>query len=100
MFKKYAKIIGYIVASAIVISSVTFSCVTQNRTKDLSAQVKNQNKIIDSLLHRRMEVYDVTLHVTDQSKSTIYGKYNKGSIIVPQEKKYILELDSVSISKK
>ncbi len=53
--------------------------------------------VIDSLLNCQMSVVDVKLNVTDQSKSTVYGRYNKGSTFMPQERKYILEIDSSSV---
>lgn len=37
------------------------------------------------------------LHVRDQSKFTIYGKYNKGTINVPNERTYTLEVDSINM---
>jgi len=40
---------------------------------------------------------DVDLYVTDKSVNKIYGRYNKGTITMPQERKYILEVDSVNM---
>jgi hypothetical protein len=47
-----------------------------------------------------MTVFDVQLNVTDKSRSTIYGRYNKGTISMPQEKTYKLEMDSMKVSVK
>ncbi len=68
--------------------------------KSLKCQVKEQSLVIDSLLNRRMTVMDVELYVTDKSKNIIYGRYNQGTITMPQEKTYHLEVDSVSIAVK
>lgn len=57
---------------------------------------ERQGVVIDSLLNRRMCYVDVELWVTDRSKNVIYGRYNKGNITMPQERKYILVVDSAS----
>jgi hypothetical protein len=66
----------------------------------LKAQVKEQSAIIDSLLSRRMTVFDVKLNVTDKSRNVVHGRYNKGTINMPQERTYKLEIDSVSVNVK
>jgi hypothetical protein len=63
----------------------------------LKAQVKAQGVIIDSLLARRMTVVDVKLNVTDKSRNVVHGRYNKGTINMPQERTYKLEIDSTNI---
>ena len=68
--------------------------------KDLRVQVQEQSCVIDSLLKRRMTVFDVRLNVTDKSRFAIYGRYNKGTISVPNERTYTLELDSFNIRTK
>lgn len=60
-------------------------------------QIVHSQKVIDSLLNRRMTVFDVYLAVQDKSKFTIYGRYNKGTINVPNTRTYILEVDSVNV---
>lgn len=65
--------------------------------KDLRVQVQEQSCIIDSLLKRRMTVVDVKLNVTDKSRFAIYGRYNRGTISVPNERTYTLEIDSFSL---
>ena len=65
--------------------------------RHLKRQVADQTVIIDSLLKRRMTVFDVTLSVTDKSRFAIYGRYNKGTINVPNERRYVLEVDSVNL---
>lgn len=78
--------------------AITAASLEGNHRRSLQKQVKEQSVIIDSLLQRRMTVFDVQLHVTDKSVNKIYGRYNKGTISMPQERKYILEVDSVSMS--
>lgn len=93
-------IIGILAAGAIVaitILSVALSA-TQKRCTTLNDRVKEQSKVIDSLLTKRDRFVDVELYVTDKSKSTIYGKYNKGNITMPQEKTYHLEIDSTNVT--
>ena len=95
--KKAIKYIIYaIVALALAVSCV-ITGLTAKHNKTLIRCNAEQSKIIDSLLNRRMKIVDVQLYVTDKSKNTIYGRYNKGTILMPQERKYILEVDSVSI---
>ena len=40
------------------------------------------------------------MHVTDRSTSKVYGRYNKGTITLETAKRYILEVDSTSITVK
>ena len=96
--KTYLKIIIY-AAIAVVIATLLAVSITQGRhLKSLKIQVTEQSAVIDSLLKRRMTVFDVTLNVTDKSTNKIYGRYNKGSIIMPSNKSYVLEMDSVSMN--
>lgn len=62
----------------------------------LEDRAREQQLVIDSLLGRRMTVVDVQMHVTDRSTSKIYGRYNKGTISVETERRYILEIDSTN----
>ncbi|MBO4654673.1 MAG: hypothetical protein J5644_03925 [Bacteroidales bacterium] len=93
--KTYLKIIIY-AAIAVAIATLLAVSISQGKhIKSLKIQVTEQSAVIDSLLKRRMTVFDVTLNVTDKSTNKIYGRYNKGSIIMPSNKSYVLELDSV-----
>lgn len=65
--------------------------------KRLHTQLVRQNNTIDSLLSRRMTVFDVNLYVTDKSVNKIYGRYNKGQITMPNVKTYVLDIDSTKI---
>ena len=98
--KTKLKIILYAVVALFLAASVTFSVCTASHNRSLKRQVNEQSRCIDSLLNRRMELIDVQLYVTDKSKNIIYGRYNKGSIFMPQERRYILEIDSNNVSVK
>jgi hypothetical protein len=80
----------------ITVMTVLYSS-SRNHVKTLKNQVNGQSAVIDSLLRRRMTVFDIRLNVTDKSRSTIYGRYNKGTITMPQEKTYKLEIDSMNV---
>ncbi|MBQ9509104.1 MAG: hypothetical protein IJR53_06785 [Bacteroidales bacterium] len=96
--KNYLKIIIY-AAIAVVIATLLAVSITQGRhLKSLKIQVTEQSAVIDSLLKRRMTVFDVTLNVTDKSTNKIYGRYNKGTIQMPSTKSYVLEMDSVNMN--
>ena len=91
-------VIGVLVS---VITTLAAVCGVQHReATTLRKQVAEQSAVIDSLLARRMTVFDVELHVTDRSRLNVYGRYNKGTINVPAEKTYRLEMDSVKIQPK
>lgn len=95
--KTWLKIlIAAVLASAVCVMSVLYA-ESHKHVKSLKAQVTEQSAIIDSLLKRRMTLMDVDLYVTDKSVNKIYGRYNKGTITMPQERKYILEVDSVNM---
>lgn len=89
-------VIAALLCTSIAVMSVLYA-ESHKHVKTLKAQVREQSAVIDSLLKRRMTVFDVQLHVQDKSRNTIYGRYNKGTITMPQERKYILEVDSVNV---
>ncbi len=97
---KYLKIIIIFIAAIALATSTTFAVITHQRNHDLQDRVEQQSAVIDSLLARRMKVFDVNMYVTDNSNNKIYGRYNKGEINMPQEKIYRLELDSMSVMEK
>ena len=95
--KRYLKIIKlvFILALIAIITGLSVALRCQNKhNKSLRQQVGQQNVVIDSLLNRKSIAFEVCLYVTDKTKTAIYGKYNKGTINVPQEKHYILTIDS------
>lgn len=89
-------VIAALLCTGIAVMSVLYA-ESHKHVKTLKAQVTEQSAIIDSLLKRRMTLMDVELYVTDKSRNVIYGRYNKGTITMPQERKYILEVDSVNM---
>ena len=78
------------------------SRVSQERLSAIEAQnltIEFQRRTIDSLLSlppAETNELTVELHmdVTDKSKLTINGKGNSGTITVPTERKYVVEVDS------
>lgn len=69
--------------------------------KEYMKVLVKQNEIIDSLVNspRWSVVLDIDLAVTDKSKFDVNGKNNSGTIFIPQEKKYVLEVEYDSITK-
>jgi len=97
MIKTIVKWIVWAVLAAATAVATTTAILEGNHRRSLEKQVKEQSEIIDSLLHRDQPLFDVKLYVTDKSRNTIYGRYNKGNIWMPQERRYILEVDSVNM---
>lgn len=91
------KWIVWVVLLAAVAVATTAAVLEGNHRRSLTKQVQEQSAVIDSLLSRDQPLLDVKLYVTDKSRNVIYGRYNKGSIFMPQERKYILEVDSVNM---
>ena len=94
MIKMWKWIVWVVLAAATAVAS-TAAALEGNHRRSLEKQVKEQSAVIDSLLGRDQPLMDVKLYVTDRSRNIIYGRYNKGSIFMPQERRYILEVDSV-----
>ena len=97
VMKKWINIVIYVVLVATIAVMGTTINGQRKHVTSLNNQVKEQSTIIDSLLKRRMTVFDVQLNVTDKSRNIIHGKYNKGTINMPQERTYKLEIDSTNI---
>lgn len=95
------KIIKWIIAAALVVALgfvSTIAGIQSGTIRKQETSMLHQRKVIDSLLNRRMVVFDVALSVTDKSRFAVYGKYNKGTITIPNEKTYILKIDSSTVS--
>ena len=97
--KKWIWIVWAVLAAATAVATTTATLEGSHR-RSLARQVKEQSVVIDSLLARDLPLLDVKLYVTDRSKNTIYGRYNKGYIAMPQERKYILVVDSANTTLK
>ena len=80
----------------ITVVTTTISVLNGKRIKEQKAMIVHQREVIDSLLGRRMTVFDVALSVSDNSKLTVYGKKSQ-NLQVPATKTYMLKLDSVSV---
>ena len=88
-------------AMAVVASlAITVAVLEGNHRRSLARQVKEQSVVIDSLLARDLPLLDVKLYVTDRSVNKIYGRYNRGYINMPQERRYILVVDSANTTLK
>ncbi|MBP5400329.1 MAG: hypothetical protein J6Y35_01725 [Bacteroidales bacterium] len=101
--KKWIIIIigGCALAASAAIATLSVSLKSKaEMCAELKQRTKEQSRVIDSLLNRRMTVFDVQLHVTDKSRFAIYGRYNKGTINVPNERRYELTIDSTNVSMK
>jgi len=96
MMKKWIWI-AWAVLLAVTAVATTTAALESNHRRSLSRQVKEQSAVIDSLLSRDRPLFDVKLFVTDKSVNKIYGRYNKGTISMPQERRYILEVDSMNM---
>ena len=94
--KKWSWILMAVMA-VVTSLSVTVASLEGGHRRSLARQVKEQSVVIDSLLKRDQPLFDVDLYVTDKSRNTIYGRYNRGTINMPQERRYILEVDSVNV---
>lgn len=96
MLKKWIWIVWAVLAAATAVATTT-AVLEGGHRRSLAKQVKEQSVVIDSLLKRRPAI-EVELYVTDKSRNVIYGRYNKGTITMPQERRYILEVDSTRVS--
>lgn len=98
MWVKWIKWVVLAVLLAIIAVLSVSVAKDRKHIKALNYQVKEQSAIIDSLLNRQSVVFDVSLNVQDKTRLTVNGKGNSGTINVPQEKVYVLEIDSTNIS--
>lgn len=95
--KKWIWVVWAVLAAATAVAT-TAASLEGNHRRSLAKQVKEQSAVIDSLLKRDQPLFDVDLYVTDKSVNKIYGRYNKGTISMPQERRYILEVDSTRVT--
>lgn len=97
--KKWIWIVWAVLAAATAVAT-TAAVLEGNHRRSLARQVKEQSMVIDSLLSRDRPLMDVNLYVTDRSVNKIYGRYNRGYINMPQERRYILVVDSANTTLK
>lgn len=97
---KYLKII-LIGLAVLTITGLSVAVGYQHKNiKNLNKTVEFQRETIDSLLAlppAESVTLEVMLEVTDKSKLTVNGKGNSGTINIPQERHYVVEIDSVSM---
>lgn len=98
--KTYIKII-LIAIVAVIITGLATGVALQHKTiKQNNKTIDFQRETIDSLLAlppAESITLEVMLEVTDKSKLTVNGKGNSGTINIPQERHYVVEIDSVSM---
>ncbi len=97
--KQYLKIILVAAAALVVAVAVTFAVATSSHNRTLRKEVSHQQTVIDSLLTLDRTFMTVQLCVTDRSVNRIYGRYNKGTILMPSAKTYLLQIDSATVKK-
>ena len=87
----------YAVVAVALATTSTIAAIQGRHLKDVRLHVDEQARVIDSLLTIRRNFMDVELNVTDKSVSKIYGRYNTGTISMPQERIYKLVIDSSNV---
>lgn len=97
MIKTWIKVIIYAVIAVALATTTTVAALQGRHLKDVRLQVAEQSRVIDSLLTIRRTFMDVELNVTDKSVAKIYGRYNHGTISMPQERVYKLVIDSTNV---
>lgn len=98
--KTKIKYIIYAAAALALAVSITLAAATSGHNRSLKRQVKEQSRTIDSLLTIQRQSVNIQLYVTDKSTNKIYGRYNRGTIQMPSEKVYLLEIDSAQFGLK
>lgn len=98
--KLWIKLIIYGVLTLTIVTLTTISISQRKHLSTLKQTVNNQQMVIDSLLNRHSITFEVELNVTDKTKLTVNAKGNNGTVNVPTEKIYVLEIDSTNISLK
>lgn len=98
--KTYIKII-LIAIVAVTITGLATGVALQYKTiRQNDKTIEFQRETIDSLLAlppAESVTLEVELHVTDKSKIDVNGKGNSGTINVPTDRKYFIEIDSTSL---
>lgn len=85
-----------IILSAIVLGLSIWVGLNERHIHTLKTTITTQQQTIDSLLQLKPTL-EVHLAVTDRSTLKVNAAKNSGSVIVPSEKHYVVEIDSVSI---
>lgn len=102
MKTKYWIILTAILVGCIIAEAIGWN-VSQNRSRERQTTIDFQRTTIDSLLalppaHQQEIRLELNMAVTDKSKVDVNGKGNSGTINVPTERKYVVEIDSTSLN--
>ena len=97
LIKAIPYIIIALMATALTFQQIHISSLKKHRNEQ-SEIIQSQKNIIDDLIKRKTYAFDVKLSVTDRSTNKIYGRYNKGTIQMPNLKEYVLKIDSTNIN--
>lgn len=99
--KVFLIVVGILIA-AITATSIGWGT-THKQSKERKETIEFQRHTIDSLLAlppvESNEIrIELKMDVTDKSHLTVNGKGNSGTISVPQERRYVVEIDSASFN--
>lgn len=102
MKTKWWIVIVAVLALAMIGEAIGWN-VCQNRSKERQQTIDFQRAMIDSLVSRpptedQYITLDLNMAVTDKSKVDVNGKGNSGTINVPTERHYVVEIDSTSLN--
>ena len=98
MKKYFFKVFGYFILSVVIVG-MSFAMILQqkriNEKSHLIGYLQNENNEL-----RKLKTYhfEAKLYVTDKSKTTLYGRNNKGQMIAPSVKTYELKFDSTNFN--
>lgn len=97
----------FLIIIGILIAGVTATSIgwgtTHKQSKERLETIEFQRVTIDSLLalppaESNELTIELKMDVTDKSHLTVNGKGNSGTINVPTERKYTIEIDSTSFN--
>jgi heme/copper-type cytochrome/quinol oxidase subunit 2 len=97
LIKAIPYIIIAVLLCAVVLQQVHIKSLKKHNNEQ-SLVIKAQATTIDELLKRKTYnfQFDCQLHVRDQSKITLYGRNNSGTMTVPAIRTYELKIDSTN----
>lgn len=102
MKTKYWIIIVVVLAISIIGEAIGWN-ISQNHSRERQSTIEFQRVMIDSLLalppaESQYITLELNMAVTDKSKVDVNGKGNSGTINIPSERHYLVELDSTSLN--
>lgn len=99
---KIRTMIEVLIAALLVgwgIIATTTANLQSQRAREFKEQCVFQERTIDSLITLPRNLAEITLQVSDNSKTTLNAKKQSGEIVFPNNKIYELRIDSLSIKK-